>query len=85
MGSQLHAVHDVLAGGREGDGEREDIVTRYMEMVRSANRCDQMMSETDRGSCKNWLFLNECRIPYLASPAMPGSIPLAEVPAIFTC
>jgi hypothetical protein len=56
MGSQLHAVHDVLAAGREGYEEREDIVTRYMEMVRSANRClpcDQMMSETDRGS---WLF-----------------------------
>jgi hypothetical protein len=35
-GAQLHAVRNVLAAGREGDEEREDIVTGYMEMVRSA-------------------------------------------------
>jgi hypothetical protein len=31
MGSQLHATHNVLAAGREGDEEQEDIVTRYIE------------------------------------------------------
>ena len=36
MGSQLHATYDVLAAGWEGDEEQEDIVTGYMEMVRSA-------------------------------------------------
>jgi len=35
MGSQLHAIFDVLAPGREGD-EQQDIVTGYMEVVRSA-------------------------------------------------
>jgi hypothetical protein len=28
----LHAIHDILAAGREGGEEREDIVPRYREM-----------------------------------------------------
>jgi len=32
-GAPLHAMHDDLTAGREGDQEGEDIVTECMEMV----------------------------------------------------
>jgi len=36
IGSRLYAVRDVLAAGGESDQEQEDIISGYMEMVRSA-------------------------------------------------
>jgi hypothetical protein len=51
MDSQLHAVHDVLAAGRE----RENIVTGYMKIVRSV--LEPVLGETDRANYKNGNYL----------------------------
>jgi hypothetical protein len=68
MGNQLHAVHDVLAAGWEGDeiGKISSLdIWRLLGLPLSrCLPCDQrILSETDRASCKIGFFFK--RVIYL--------------------
>ena len=78
-GAQLHAVHDVFAEDWEGGEDQEDIVTGYMEVVRSAIEPVFAIRPEDIVRNRSWELtytVPQSRIPDPASAAMPESIPI---------